>query len=300
MGGWLFIVSDRDPDTKARRHRLVRGYRIPEDLQVRVPVAAALTGKKVLVLGVGALGSFAATELARAGVASLTLIDSDAVEPGNSVRWPLGRPYWGLPKVWALAQFVMVNYPATTVHHEIWRVGAADAQKPVEGYFYADDADRLRQFILAADVVVDASASTECQQAVAYFCRKLGKPLVIGYATEGAAGGVVAKFPADSAACFICLHDHWKDDGFPLPAVDKAGTIVPLGCNQPTFTGGSFDLQEVSLEIVRSAVSLLAPNAYEPGAWQVAVLSHSDDGTRQLPRWRGTTLSPRCSDCAPV
>src|SRR3546814_10106184 len=83
--GWLFRVARRD-----RRGRVaasaVRGAGIPDDLQVRVPSARALRDKKVLLIGCGAIGSFVACELARAGVGGLDLLDKDVLEPGNSVR----------------------------------------------------------------------------------------------------------------------------------------------------------------------------------------------------------------------
>ena len=90
--GWLFLVERWSGKGNSERSiALVRGFEISDDLFSRLPVAAALRGKKVLLCGVGAIGSFAATELVRAGVGTLTILDRDIVEPGNSVRWPLGR-----------------------------------------------------------------------------------------------------------------------------------------------------------------------------------------------------------------
>jgi len=81
----------------------------------------------------------------------------------------------------------------------------------------------------------------------------------MGYATVGLAGGVVARFVHDSKSCLVCLHEHRKDEKhISKPRLDNTGMVTPLGCNAPTFTGGGFDLQEVSLEVVRSAVGLLS------------------------------------------
>lgn len=73
--------------------------------------------------------------------------------------------------------------------------------------------------------------------------------------------------------------------------------VVPVGCNAPTFTGGGFDLQEISLEIVRAAVGLLSEGSYDPGGWTVAVLTlKNEDGSGMLPRWEGHSCPPhpRC------
>ena len=48
--------------------------------------AERLAAGKVLVAGLGAVGSFAVEALARSGVGGLTLIDFDAVEPSNANR----------------------------------------------------------------------------------------------------------------------------------------------------------------------------------------------------------------------
>src|SRR3546814_17753488 len=61
-----------------------------------------------------------------------------------------------------------------------------------------------------------------------------------------AAGGVVISIPGNAPFCLSCVSRHWEDETLPQPAVDPTGTVLPIGCNQPTFTGGGFDLQEVS------------------------------------------------------
>lgn len=64
--------------------------------------ARSLAGTKVMVVGCGAVGSRVAAELARAGIGSLTLVDPDELEPGNTFRHQLGRFYWGISKPRAL------------------------------------------------------------------------------------------------------------------------------------------------------------------------------------------------------
>jgi hypothetical protein len=60
--------------------------------------AEALAGKHVAILGVGAIGSFVADALARAGVGRLTLVDHDVIKPGNLVRHLVGANAIGVPK----------------------------------------------------------------------------------------------------------------------------------------------------------------------------------------------------------
>lgn len=293
--GWLFVVARRDHKRRVTAS-VVRGAGIPNDLQVRVPSAGALRDKKVLLIGCGAIGSFVACELARAGVGGLTLFDKDVLEPGNSVRWPLGRSHWGLSKVLSLQLHLSREYPWTLVTPIRGTIGGSTTDENEIKEADEGPVAVLEGLIRAADVVIDATASDECWYALAFLCREADKPLAIGYATEGAAGGVVIAIPGRAAFCLSCLSRHWKDGTLPQPAVDPTGTVLPIGCNQPTFTGGGYDLQEVSLQVVRTVLSLVDDDDHDRD-WDMAVLSHRVGKRRVLPHWTGQRLE-RHAECA--
>lgn len=289
----VFIVSRRN-GTKAKRcSQFVRGFRIDERLNERLPVARALASKKVLLLGCGGIGSFVACELARAGFGQLTLLDFDVLEPGNSVRWPLGRPFWGLDKSSALLWFLKAHYPWTQVTAGKMRIGETISDSAQISRLSANPREQLEELIRSADVVVDVTASDECQFAVAALCQDLEKLLITGYASEGVAGGIVVRLRPGKPGCFVCLHQHWHDGTIPLPPIDAEGILVPLGCNSPTFTGGAFDLQEISLELVRSAIGLAAPDERDAGDWDWSMLALVDGDRRCLPRWECGEITPR-------
>lgn len=291
--GLLFLVSRRDQNTKYRTISLARSQRITSDIRARLPVSAKIQGKTALVVGVGAIGSFVAVEMARAGIGTLIMIDFDIVEPGNGIRWALGRSAWGLPKITALANFIKHNYPDVNIEGFGERLGGTKIE---ENWLRGNPLRFLREIISKADVVIDTSASTECQHALAFNSRDLGKPYVMGYATEGTVGGVVAKFVPESPSCLVCLQEHWTDNTLAHPPKDSQGSVVLIGCNAPTFTGGAFDLQEVSLEVVRTAIGVLAPDVYDPGDWEVAVLTLKLGQNRNLPSWVAEKIAPhpRC------
>ncbi|WP_221235071.1 HesA/MoeB/ThiF family protein [Sphingopyxis panaciterrulae] len=298
--GWLFLVERwQGKGAKGHSVALVRSYEVSEEIFARLPVAAALRNKKVLLIGAGAVGSFVAAELVRAGIGELTIVDPDRVEPGNSVRWLLGRIAWGLPKVLALSNFLMTNYPFARVVAWGTRLGEGTTDVDVARSVSPTPVSELRRLIDEADLVVDASASIDCQAAMAHECRRIGTPLVVGYATEGLHGGVVVRLRPGAPACWVCLNEHWSDGGIKVPPRDPSATVIPIGCNSPTFTGGSFDLQEVSMEVVRSAIGLLAPDEYDAGDWDWSALALVRDGRRTLPQWDCGTLAPhpKCSGC---
>jgi hypothetical protein len=300
--GWLFL---------AKRHSFGNGHSVKvetrfilgeragiEDVFSRLPVAKSIRTKKAVLIGCGAIGSFVGIELARAGIGEIAFIDFEKVQPGNSLRWPLGRSAWGRHKAIALAGFIAENYPWTKSMCGKVRLGApfTDPKSipPDVGHLLGPLFDQLQ----AADVVIDTSASSEVQLAISHYCRSFRVPYVVGYATRGVAGGIVARFLPGSDGCFVCLNEHFKDKLVPEPREDIAGIVTPLGCNAPTFTGGGFDLQEVSLEIVRTAIGLLSDGEYDPGDWKVSVLELKDDhGARRLPRWDAFLCPPHSRCC---
>ncbi len=137
----------------------------------------------------------------------------------------------------ALANFIAENYPWTKANFFPARLGHAFTDVAALprglGNVLAPVFDLLRN----ADVVVDASASEEVQLAMAHYCERFGVAYVVGHATFGVAGGLVARFLPGAEGCFVCLHEHWKDKRIPEPRVDDAGIVIPVGCNAPTFTG---------------------------------------------------------------
>lgn len=221
------------------------------DLGVRVPVVSALAAKTVAVVGCGALGAPIAIELARNGVRRLHLLDHDAVEPGNSVRWPLGAPVWGMSKVDALSAFVAAHYPGCAVEPFVHALGA-----PSDG---ADetDADVLTRLLDGVDLVIDASASESVNRLMWQRCQDRGAPLVRLGATPSVKGGTVA-YHAVRGACPVCVQHARIAGTVPKPAGhDDIGLMQPAGCGERTFVGAGYDLHELSMHAVRTAVATL-------------------------------------------
>jgi len=75
-----------------------------------------LAAARVAVVGIGGVGSYAVEALARAGVGSLTLIDSDLIHPSNINRQLHALvTAVGLPKVTAMAERLQQINPALQV-----------------------------------------------------------------------------------------------------------------------------------------------------------------------------------------
>lgn len=283
--GWLFLTAygrrQAFQQNKSKRLAIVRTYRAGEgDVGVRATSFQLLRDKKAAVFGLGALGAPVALELARNGCGLLRLIDHDVVEPGNSIRWPLGASAWGAAKSISLPSFTQQEYPWANVEHWSHNIG-------VEG---GDDA-LLKQVLEGVDIVVDATASYGVCTILSDYCRERGIPLIALYASPPVAGGVVARFSPGSG-CPTCLEFAHHNGSIPrAPGFgDETGLQQPPGCAERTFTGASFDLTELSLEAVR----LLVETFNDPSASSVSIvhtLSLVADGRRSPPSWHVDRLA---------
>jgi ubiquitin-protein ligase len=114
---WIFTVRTRNW-TKSRTYDLIRSESIsPSVMKARVPALGPLEHKKVFIVGVGAIGSMIAWQLARSGVGMLNLLDQDFVQTGNLPRWMLGLPAVGQGKAQAMANYLKSSYPFTEINY---------------------------------------------------------------------------------------------------------------------------------------------------------------------------------------
>lgn len=85
-----------------------------------------LADRHVAILGVGAIGSFLADALVRAGVGRLTLVDHDVIKPGNLVRHLVGANAIGVPKPLAVRDELCRRLRIQPGQIEIEQVDACD------------------------------------------------------------------------------------------------------------------------------------------------------------------------------
>lgn len=310
--GWIFLVGGSlrtREDKKAKDHLYLAkaAYIGPAVSKERVPRLLPLSTKTASICGLGALGSFVAVELARCGIGILRLLDFDIVDPPTTVRWPLGLSAAGLQKTSVLAKFIKENYPSTKVEIFDHTIGS----NPVEGNtkkFEETTTDRMAAdfLIKQSDLLIDATAEEGVTNYLTRIAVRKKLPHVVLYATPGAWGGVVMRWlPNVTEGCWNCMK-HWQNDNPDeyVPPVDDQGLVQPPGCGDITFTGASFDLQQVSIAAVRMAVSLLCSkeeNGYQliENDWAVVKLV-DDRGIPIFPSWKSQKLTrhSNCGYCA--
>jgi molybdopterin/thiamine biosynthesis adenylyltransferase len=149
-----------------------------------------LLASRVLIIGLGGLGSPAALYLAASGVGKLTLCDDDTVDFSNLQRQIIHRTgAVGQPKV----------VSAQTVLHEI-NPEVECVALPIR----VDEA-RLNELISQVDVVLDCCVNFVTRYAVNRACLAQCKPLVSGAAVQFHGQVAVFDHRRKDAPCYNCL-----------------------------------------------------------------------------------------------
>lgn len=253
---WIFLVQtgdlrsfepgreDRLSDSVARTMRAG-----PSDRLSRAPAADVIRNTRAVIAGVGAVGAPIALDLARNGAPSIAMSDSDIVNPGNGVRWPLGESAWGYRKVDVLARFIADNYAGVSTTVTGQRIGDLHFDAPVS---------ESAGFVAAleeADILIDGTASFEAERLLYAQALRLGIPLVSAYGTPSLEGGVVACFVPGSGCPLCLLHHRVSGLVAPPPGEQADAHAVRLpGCAEATFAGSSHDLTELSVAAMRVIV----------------------------------------------
>ena len=168
----------------------------------------------IAVIGAGGIGSAVIPALAGAGIGSLTIIDSDAVEISNLHRQPLFRERdAGYSKADLALQFVQ-------------RLNRHVQAKPVQARIGADNAQGL---LLGHDLVIDGSDNFATRLAVSDACVALGIPLLSAAAVQFQ--GQVGLFR--SRPCYRCF----VGDAFDADDCDNCAELGVLGALTATVGG---------------------------------------------------------------
>ena len=177
--------------------------------QVDVAGQEKLLSSRVLIIGMGGLGSPVAMYLAAAGVGQLVLVDHDRVDLSNLQRQILHRHEdIGRPKIASAAETLMQLNPQlqiTTLDHKL-------------------SEDELRETARNVDVVVDATDNFEIRFALNRVCVETGTPLVSGAAIR-MEGQVSVFMNQPGSPCYRCLY---REEGELDASCSENGVLAPV------------------------------------------------------------------------
>jgi adenylyltransferase/sulfurtransferase len=171
--------------TAADRRRYARHFALPE---VGVGGQERLRSARVLIVGVGGLGSPAALYLAAAGVGTLGLVDFDVVEESNLQRQVLfAQADVGRPKVDVAGE----------------RLRAANRELVVESHSLRLDRHNALDLVRRYDLVIDGSDNLPTRYLVNDACVLTRRPDVYGsiFRFEGQ----MSVFLGERGPCYRCL-----------------------------------------------------------------------------------------------
>lgn len=197
------LTPDLTPEQLDRysRHLLLPGF--------GAAAQARLLAARVLIVGLGGLGSPVAMYLAAAGVGTLLLADCDAVDRSNLQRQILHHSG---------------RIGQTKVDSACATLAALNPEVRLEPIKRSLDAAHLAQLVPGLDLVVDASDNFPTRYAVNAACQAAGVPLVSGAAIR--AEGQVALFSGrPGGPCYRCLY---PDDGSAGETCAREGVLAPV------------------------------------------------------------------------
>jgi molybdopterin/thiamine biosynthesis adenylyltransferase len=169
-----------------------------------------LKRSKVCLVGLGGLGSTAATLLASMGVGHLRLVDRDIVEASNMQRQHLyGTQLLGYPKVEAAEK----------------RLTDLNPHIKIEPLPYSLNIDNAEDVLRGVDVVVDGLDRMKPRYVINRTCVKLKIPYVFGAAIT-TYGNVSTIIPGETA-CLECFLGNIDDEALPTCAAVGVHPATP-------------------------------------------------------------------------
>nr|MDO8081877.1 HesA/MoeB/ThiF family protein [Candidatus Freyarchaeota archaeon] len=168
-----------------------------------------LKKSKVLVVGVGGIGCYAALLFAQMGVGTIRLVDMDIVEVSNLQRQ-------------GLYNMELLNYPK--VEAAKIQLAKLNPDINIEDFTYFLDETNVMKLLEGIDVVVDGLDAIEPRYVLNKACHKLGIPYIFGAAIE-TYGNVFTIIPGKTA-CLECFYGNISDET--LPACGQVGVFPPV------------------------------------------------------------------------
>ncbi len=204
-----------------------------------------LGAARAVVVGCGALGSFSANALVRAGVGRLTVVDRDYVEVSNLQRQMLfdeDDAAQSLPK-------------AVAAERHLQRINSDVA---VEGCLADVTPDNVEEILAGAGVVLDGTDNFETRYLLNDACVKLAIPWVYA-AAVGSYGATMPVLPGRTA-CLACL--------FPEPPAAPGETCDTVGIlNSAAAAIAALQVAD-ALKILCGALDRVEPRLLTLDVWE--------------------------------
>lgn len=169
-----------------------------------------LAQSKILIVGVGALGTVLANHMVRSGVGHVRFVDRDFVEASNLQRQMLFDE-----------QDVADSLPkAIAAERKLKKI---NSDVVVEGIIGDVTASNISEWAQGMDLILDGTDNFQTRFLMNDYCFQQGIPFIYGVAVSSR--GMQATFIPDETPCLRCLID---DKGGTGETCDTSGVIAPV------------------------------------------------------------------------
>jgi len=211
------------------------------------PDAGGLAMKRVVIFGVGSVGSEVATLLARSGVGMLVLVDPEILRPGNLTRHAAPAAFVGLPKAEALRRAIGEALPhvrVTALAGKLW------------------DPKSIELALAAVDLAVDTTGNRAYADLISRVATTLAKPLVsVSLYRRGAIARVAVQ-----AGSRMPIWARSPKTGFPEVLADPEAKRNPeweTGCGAPINSAPPWAAVSVAVTASRKTIDVLSARLLE-------------------------------------
>jgi hypothetical protein len=273
--GWSFIELTGPDTVPPSAERMPQTQALtPTERRLRLPELEGLGSVKVVLLGVGSLGSKVAIEMAKAGVGEMVLIDPDRYDVNNAVRHEL--PAWlaGTRKTVGMGLSCQQINPFCKVEWESRNIGGGH-----------ETAVQFLRRLDGAHLLIETTGSRSVTRVAERYCRIAGVPLVAASLTRGSRGGDMVLIRSET--CFDCFLVAQENGEIPKPEQGEQRLVVPVGCVDPAFSGTGFDSSTLASDVARFAIRATGQTDYPTLDHDWAVLNFVSE-----PRWQQGRLEP--------
>jgi molybdopterin/thiamine biosynthesis adenylyltransferase len=224
-------------------HRYDPGYLLP-----RGGARQSLLGKRIVLVGCGAVGSALAVHTASMGCGSLLLVDHDRLSADNIHRHALGALYVGAEKAGALAGYLRLQFPHLHFDYRTSLIETVIKEEP--------------ELLEQADLVFLALGNETIELLVNDLLRVDVHRIHAWVDPLGLGGHVLAIPKGGAQGCYRCLFGHSEQHGL----FNRASFVAPGQQAQRTFSGcaGFFtpfsyqDADQTALLAARQAAALMS------------------------------------------
>ncbi len=250
LPGFVVYLTSQPPDWKLSYDIISRKYGLKEAIfkreeDLKTCHYANLANIKVILIGLGSIGSKIAVELVRNGITNMILYDPEFLEPENLIRGPYASDLLGFPKVIALKH--VLDRIAPDIHIIPFQ------SSPLNPLIKIDFIQKLKE----SDLIICSLDSERIEYEINALCVENNVPAIFSVALDNAQFGRIFRVIPQKTPCYQCITHYSEIDPDKFPSLPSSNQIENI-YSQPGVPGLNLDIWEIALKTTRFAFQTLS------------------------------------------